>query len=592
MTARTGSEDALLRDLAHTRDALASGQSLRHKNEMARVLALPREDLIYPDLTPYFALPGGKHTLRPIQSKALHELNKAGGLYAPIKVGGGKTAISHLAGVALGRRVVVLFTPATNVKGTIAAWNEFTEPNFRTTHLIVRSYAALSQPDATDLLRRLIGGFDHDVVIVCDEASALRNFTAARTRRMARFLEENTHVPFVALTGTPSKASIKDFAHLANWALGERSPLPAPDKEQDLRWWSEALDCHTLCSHTAISAMDPLVAWAGMSTPVFGTVEDKQRVARRAFGERQRTCPGVVTSQATDGYGGWLRIVDRDLEIPPDVTAITENVAATDNKPNGDAIVDDADEWRTFMQLSAGFYLTWEWPDNAPDEDWLRTRKRWHAFVRAELKEHSREGYDSPLLVTNRVEYELHQGAAQPIHSALAAWRKHSDKRFHGKPTPPTRTNWISGFLLADAIEWANAQTEPVILWYTSRAVGEALASTGIPVYGAGVEVPEWPRTTPDNAHTCAMSISAHFRGKNLQWCGKALVLQLPSSGERWEQLLGRTHRDQQPRPGVEWHIYQHTPIYERALKNARAEALYLEDTTGYPYKLTLAEDA
>jgi len=123
-------------------------------------------------------------------------------------------------------------------------------------------------------------------------------------------------------------------------------------------------------------------------------------------------------------------------------------------------------------------------------------------------------------------------------------------------------------------------QSGPVIVWYQSRAVEEALRERDMMVYGAG-------QNPPMQGHTCAMSIAAHGVGKNLQhgW-SKQLILETPSSGKVWEQLLGRTHRPGQEADVVEAVVYQHTRAYSGALCKSVEDAEYIQDTTGSRQKL------
>ena len=106
------------------------------------------------------------------------------------------------------------------------------------------------------------------------------------------------------------------------------------------------------------------------------------------------------------------------------------------------------------------------------------------------------------------------------------------------------------------------------------------MAEAGIPVYGAG----HYP---PEKGPTCAMSIRAHGVGKNLQhgWSNQ-LVVEPPSSGNVWEQLLGRTHRPGQQADTVRVTVYTHTPAFRDAVLKAKKDAHYIQDTTGSRQKL------
>jgi hypothetical protein len=153
---------------------------------------------------------------------------------------------------------------------------------------------------------------------------------------------------------------------------------------------------------------------------------------------------------------------------------------------------------------------------------------------------------------------------------------------YHKIKPPPTVAVWIDDFLIKDAVQWANAQTEPVIIWYGDTAVGARLAELGVPTYGQGSEMPRVPIT-------CAASYNVHGTGKNLQAWHNQILLDPPASGQAWEQLLGRTHRQGQEADEVYFHYYAHTREFASAIEKARQSATYIEATTNMPQRLIYA---
>lgn len=63
---------------------------------------------------------------------------------------------------------------------------------------------------------------------------------SARTRRFLRYLEAHPETRLVAQSGTLATRTIKDYAHLAEFALREGSPLPL--REPVVEEWAAALD--------------------------------------------------------------------------------------------------------------------------------------------------------------------------------------------------------------------------------------------------------------------------------------------------------------------------------------------------------------
>ena len=93
------------------------GFAVRPSAELERIVALPRRTAsVTPDevasLHEDLCLPNGTRRLRPIQALALAEARRAGGLFAPIGVGAGKSDIALLLPKVMGSKVAVLLVPA------------------------------------------------------------------------------------------------------------------------------------------------------------------------------------------------------------------------------------------------------------------------------------------------------------------------------------------------------------------------------------------------------------------------------------------------------------------------------------------------
>ena len=163
-------------------------------------------------------------------------------------------------------------------------------------------------------------------------------------------------------------------------------------------------------------------------------------------------------------------------------------------------------------------------------------------------------------------------------HSALVQWDE-----VKGRPVPPTVAVWLSDYLLEATLELVERLGEPVLVWYETRALGERLAERG------GWEL-RGPGNPPSGeARTCVVSISAHHHGLNLQAWRLSVVVEPPSSGQRWEQLIGRTHRAGQQADEVHVFTFVGPEPFARAFASAREQAAYQADTTGGRLKLVFA---
>ena len=519
-------------------------------------------------------------TLRPIQQKALAAIREADGGLLPIGVGHGKTYIALLAGAAMGADLVILLTPPRTVDQVYVSLAN-TDNHFRIPRTEVVPYSMLSRPDASDLLRRLIEGVDPSkIVLVADEAHNLKRHTAARTKRVARFLEEFPRIRFVAMSGTLTAKSILDFAHLSEWALRSGSPLPRPSVPQGnaaLGHWAAAIDADGRAASHNWEWCQPLWDWYGHAGHILAKVpQERKEGVRVAFRTRLSLTTGVVTTDESS-FGASLYFERLKPALPKEILEAMAHVEETKCKPDGDPIESPVDQWRILRQLSLGFWYRWVWPDGIVDYAWLDARAAWARQVRSQLDNHATEGYDSPLLVYNRVAREHAAGERRVIHRAWEAWKGVKDR-----PTPPVEAVWVSDKVLDTALHGVLQSKEPVIVWYSDDAVAQALAKRGLEVVRAGKPVPA-------KARTVCLSVKSHGTGLNLQAWSQNLVLTPSSSGLEWEQLIGRTHRSGQEADEVWVSVLAHTEAFREALKNAFRDAEYLQHTTGQAQKLLLA---
>jgi len=550
------------------------------RTETLRAISLPRRTLEWgTDLTQELRTPSGTMRLRQIQSQALQELRDCRGLLAPIGVGHGKTLVALLAGTVMNTQLTIILAPASTV-GQLWQQHAVMAKHWRLPELRIYSYAQLSQPKNTDLLPRLIKDLDPSrVLIVADEAHRIKRKEAARTKRIIRFFQENPEVRFVALSGTMTSKSLKDFSHLADLALREKAPLPRD--RYHLEAWCECIDVDGRPDQNHWRLTYPLWNYYEKVTdgvrpePGSYTYRERRQIIRDAFRDRLLNAEGVVATGDTSVQCS-LNLYTLQPRLPEIVDNALSVLSERDEDPAGEPIEDDAAMWRVARHISQGFYYIWDW-SGEPDTVWLQARRRWHRYIRAELNNNAVEGYDSPLLVFNRIKREYESG--QPrfgIHSAYADWVSQKHKK-----APPTLAIWLDDYLIKEAVEWAEKQTEPVILWYDTKAVGSAL-SKYMPVYGAGAEMPRV-------AETCGMSINAHGVGKNLQAWSNQLVISPPSSGKTWEQLLGRLHRLGQKADEVHCSVFVHTESFIDAMNKADRDARYIQGTSGNRQKLLYA---
>lgn len=536
--------------------------------ERIRDLGQKEEGGMHPSLRPLIRR-GGTMRLHAIQREALWEISVEGGLLAPIAVGAGKGLISMLAPAAYGlyrtakktrgRVKALLLVPAT-LKRTYRSERAKFEPHFHVPDITVMSYAMLSRPDSARRLEELAPD-----IIICDEAHKLCNRNSARTLRVARYMDAHPETAFVALSGTLTKRSVLDYAHLAAWALKDGSPLP--------RTWTY------LQSFSAVLDAEgqPCAQDYGAVAKAMGVQRTSRTEARAWYRDHLRNTPGVVASSESS-IGASLILRPFKPEMPPVIEDALNHLEAAWESPNSEIQYEDAMQVaEAARRISQGFYYVWDWPNGEVDREWLEARRNWAREV-AKITKRGLEGLDSERLVRDAViasRSHMNRGGWLSL-ALLRAWDAWHPKRH--KAAPPLKTIWLSTRIMHQAVEWAVKQKQPCIIWYRHRAVGEWLRAC-MPTFGPGEEPPTAPRT-------CALSIGAHGTGKNLQSWANQIVICPPSSGSMWEQLLGRTHRQGQKADEVRCSYLAHTKAFTGSLAKATRDARYIQETTGSPQKL------
>lgn len=558
-------------------------QGVQDSHDLARIMEIPRRpsDLTqYPDQSDRFRRPGGTMTLRPIQNAMLVEAPLANGLLGLAAAGSGKTLASLLVGAAMGAQRIVLLVPPQLRSQLISVDIPELNKHWRLPldRLRVIAYSELSNAKTADLLDTL-----KPDLIVSDESHNLKLRAAARTKRFLRFMRENPSCRFVAMSGTITRKSLRDYQHLSELALKKNSPVPS--HFPTLNEWADALDVSRepmppgallkLCDDDERKiALDPEV----------GINSEKTKAAHAAVrsGYRRRLVesPGVVaTTESAVGTSLIIRAL-RPL-VPAEVVVALDTLRDT-WEIGGEELTDILEMSRISRQLAAGIYTRWKWPDDIPDVEWLTARAAWHKQIREVLKR-SIKGMDSPLLVTRAV---IDGRLTSP---AYDDWLK---VKGHWHPEPPRETVWVSDFLVHAAVEWAKeegSKATPAIVWFSHVALGEAIARIGgFPFFGAGTDE-ELTKVKVKDTPVIVASVKSHGTGKNLQQFSKNLITTAISSGSDAEQLIARSHRPGQEADEVLVDIFTHTDELMNAWYSSLEQAAYLQETSGQQQKLLMA---
>lgn len=617
-------------ELAGGREAIAKGsgmgQELKRRGvvrtgDLDRILSLPRRrweeapDLpaLREMLERHLRLPGGEMTLWNVQAAALRDAHDVGAVFGPIGCGQGKALVTLLAPVIMEAERPLLLVPADLREQTTAKVIPEMSRHWRMhPNLVVRGYSELSIERGKDLLTEL-----RPDLIIADEAHRLKNTRSARTRRVARHMAEFPATKFVALSGTITIRSIRDYWHLLLWCLKpELAPLPA--KWQEVSEWADALDRDV--DPPARVAPGALWQLAPGGKPEGLPEEEELSAIRVAYGKRLTETPGVISTGDVDVQAS-LRVVRRGLVPPPQIVALVDRMDETWETPGGAPIMEPTELARHRKELALGFWYRWKVP--API-DWLDARKAWAKLVRETIK-HNRRGLDSELQVWNEqlrghgracdfcggkgrlptgIFVELEDGTREEeteacgscergriitepaAHCEWCSWRA-----VKASFEPETEPVWASDFAIDDCARWlADSRDDDTgggICWVEHVAFGERLmAKTGVMYFGAGT----WAsRAILDHQGPMIASVAAHSEGKNLQRFRLNLITSPMPSGKGWEQLLARTHRAGQRADEVVSEFYSHLGGID-SFTRALADARYLQDTLGIRQRLNYAD--
>jgi hypothetical protein len=546
--------------------------------EVARIARLPRR--VWPDdqaaalaamLTAELRTPGGTMSLRSVQAVAIYEAMQCGGLFGPIRVGGGKTLVTLLLPAVLEAKRPILLLPAALVEKTWHDYHQLREHWRLPTNVQIESYEMLSLVQSAKKLE-----YVEPDLIVADEVHYLKNKRAGRTRRVVRYMDAHPDTRFVALSGTVMKGSIREFAHILRWCLKAGAPIPATDDEVGA--WADALD----------EKVNPLGRRQPGALFSIGHAEGEDDLtrARRVFQGRLLETHGVVASAKNDGVTCSLRVSAIEYEPAPVTVEHIRQMREGTKDSRGKYVVrpwTTPDGW-TFAtplefkmylrQLALGFNSCW---DPRPPPEWTEARRDWATFVRDTLAES--DALDTELQVANAVD------AGRLRTTTLKAWRAVRDSY---KVQP--KDVWHDDAALRVCAEWM--ERERGIVWCEHVFFAKRLSrETGAAYYGAqGLTESGESITLVKPGRAIIASVKANSAGRNLQMFSTNLVTSFPPDALTAEQMIGRTHRDGQEADEVVVDILlgcrEHYDSLQRALDGARAAS----DTLGHDQKLFLAD--
>ncbi len=644
--------------------------------DFARILSLPVHPLDQPRcpdpetyartlVNPAAPMEEGKpFALRPLQIDALYEYETLGGLISPLGVGQGKSLIA-IGAAKIGiqrrghRRAVILVPPevldqlvtvdipkarARLALDGIAFWPVKGNAEKRKwiceqpgSGVWIYTYSLLSTPTGEEELRTIA-----PTLFICDEAQRIANRTSARTKRwlgVVSLIEDAIakrrlgpdlmakHVEVLALSGTITRKSVKDYAHLAELALINASPVP--HHGQSIYELSTAIDQDhegTGLSEEERKRVELFMRWAESQGVDWRSEKyskhSRQEMMREAYQLRLRSAPGVVGSSDA-GVEASLIIAWSEPQRPRNASTelmVThmQNIVEKMQTPDGDEIDFAMHSFKWLWELSSGFYNSLQWPN---EDAVIRTQamkhrpvsrseataiilasqghhallQAYHVQLRRFLKSIYIPKCDTPMLVaaeiTRQIEGREHHHKLP--RDLIEAYSLQKAARFDEMIERFSTAVRICDYKPAAAVQWAQEHHPSKkgpggYIWFHHPELGRWACEL---LTEAGIEHTFAPAGNNDAPFKQGIIVAsyAHGTGKNLQHHSRNLFLELPQTALTMEQTIGRTHRSGQKADDVRCDVYVGNG-FELALYNhLLAQADYIQATTGMAQRLCYA---
>ncbi len=461
-------------------------------------------------------------------------------------------------------------------------------------------YSLLSVKDTSEIIQRI-----SPKLFILDEAHLLKNRDAARTKRVVNYLMANKP-EVVALSGTVTNKSVRDYHHLIKACLKENCPLPLEVK-QALDWGC-VIDSNAAPSSGQTGPVKPLIQWGIQNFPEEDFTFDVTGF-RKAYKKRLHTCPGVVATG--DSIVGCSLIIENiPAEIAPneELKKHIKGVLEEWVTPDGDEIDHAIHTYKWLYELSAGFYNSLFWPETqeyafrkgiseTQAETLLIQAKEHHkrnqeykSELREFLKHSFKEGLDTPMLVAHDMSKHGDDNVPESLYDA---WRQVKELERPDLPERDSEPIRVCDYKISAANKWAWDIGEGGIIWVYHQEIGKWMYER---LKESLIECIHCPRDTDElilnpkyRDHIMVASITAHGVGKNLQHFHNQYFLQWPRSAATAEQALGRLHRSGQEADEVLAVTNTTTDFDKLNFAACLNDSLYIHQSTGAKQKLIYA---
>lgn len=524
----------------------------------------------------------GQERLLPAQAVALYECAFLRGTFCPLVVSAGKTGISLLAPYAMGaKRPLILSTPSA-LKGSKNAAKKWRAHWAVPTFIKFESYNTLGRGTNKNFLEE----YNPDLIVL-DECHKVRNPKAGVTKVVKAYARRHSECMFVAMSGTITKDTIKDYAHIVEWTSRFSGYMPLPTSWGDLEAWAGVLDVEKSYGQKARPQIGAFASWI-TDADTKDTGGDPYTAAQRAYRRRFNATPGIVRmGDSRDGVDASLTI--RTIEIPHDPADVVEHVAelrASWKRPDGWKLAEASQVWYTVRCMALGFYLRLKVP---PPDGYMDARAEWSELARDYIaRGHAITEGDAAIQLADTEE-----------HVAWAA--------FKSIYTPEVEAVWFSGHALEFVAGWMrkngtfkldSGEVHCSIVWVEQPDFGNALSQiTGAPFYrhngcdsqGNFVEDHD-PTSGPAICSLKSCGTGLNLQGENRMASSRALFVSTSGGAQGVEQPIARQHRRKQRADEVEQFFLLTCNESLRALDKAISESEYEKNTVGNEFKILYAD--
>lgn len=540
-------------------------------SDLGRILSLPRRQLAELPVDEYkrmlnaiYSYGGEGVGLLDPQAIALTEMRSQGGACCPIQVGGGKTLVTFLAPYALNSVRPILLLPAGLKDRTqdelLVYGRDWKIPRF----IRIETYQRLGRVDG------ILEAYAPDLII-CDEAHYLKDPNSECTFQVERFMSDNPATRMVALSGTITKRSLKDFAHILEWCLGKGSPLPL--ERGPLLEWAAAVDEKV----NPMNRVQPGYLYSLLNEEEKQAYTAHPMVAARS-GIRRRLCetPGYVATNKAGIPGCELRVSTVEVKTNANTEWAMLMLRQEEVLPDGHQITDSASLWRHAREIAVGFYRIW---DPRPPDWWLDPRQDFARACRETTK------YSKTYRKEGQIKQALRRGDLPLLQNVWNAWQQ-VEERFVPNPS----SVWLDDSVIDFCIEWG--RTHKGIIWTEQTPFAMRLAlKSGMPYYGQkGLDVKSQRQIESERGDRSVIaSIKANGTGRNLQYAfDECLYTSMLPSGMWIEQSLGRFHRNGHKSDHVNAEVIVASVEHVLALDQAIVDCTYYKQTQGVDQKILM----